>query len=109
LGQTEYIVTEEVIFFVLRKKTTYLTLNKITSICPINLGQLTGRSIDRKIQIRIGCVFLFDLIPTPHNDSDEPASSITQPDKKTTSKSKSQTPNSSSLLIDKDWVFKHVR
>ncbi|WJX90902.1 hypothetical protein P8452_72752 [Trifolium repens] len=54
-------------------------------------------------------VFLFDLIPTLHNDSGERASSITQPDKKTASKSKSQTPDSSSLFIDKDWVSEHAR
>jgi hypothetical protein len=54
-------------------------------------------------------VFLSDLIPTPHNDSGEPASSITQPDKKTASKSKSQTSDSSSLFIDKDWVSEHAR
>ena len=49
-------------------------------------------------------VFVFDLIPTPNNDAGEPASSITEPDKKKGSKS-----DSSSLFIDKDWVAEHAR
>ncbi|GAU14322.1 hypothetical protein TSUD_308820 [Trifolium subterraneum] len=71
---------------------------------PAEVGLLIG-----KFSSALDRVFLFDLIPTPHNDSGEPASSITQPDKKTASKSKSQTPDSSSLFIDKDWVSEHAR
>ncbi|KAK2446342.1 oxidoreductase, zinc-binding dehydrogenase family protein [Trifolium repens] len=69
-----------------------------------SVGLLIG-----KFSSALDRVFLFDLIPTPHNDSGEPASSITQPDKKTASKSKSQTSDSSSLFIDKDWVSEHAR
>ncbi|XP_004501058.1 uncharacterized protein [Cicer arietinum] len=71
---------------------------------PAEVGLLIGKfspTLDR--------IFLFDLIPTPHNDSGEPASSITNPDKKTASKSKSQSSDSSSLFIDKDWVSEHAR
>ncbi|CAJ2638004.1 unnamed protein product [Trifolium pratense] len=71
---------------------------------PAEVGLLIG-----KFSSALDRVSLFDLIPTPHNDSGEPASSITLPDKKTASKSKSQTPDSSSLFIDKDWVSEHAR
>lgn len=72
---------------------------------PAEVGLLIG-----KFSSALDRVFLFDLIPTPPNDSAEPASSIIQPDKKTSSKSKSQTqPDSSSLFIDNDWVSEHAR
>ncbi|XP_058785292.1 uncharacterized protein LOC131660150 isoform X1 [Vicia villosa] len=74
------------------------------SASPAEVGLLIG-----KFSSTLDRVFLFDLIPTPPNDSGEPASSITQPDKKTASKSKSQTLDSSSLFIDKDWVSEHAR
>lgn len=56
--------------------------------------------------------FVFDLVPTPLNDAGEPACSLLEPskdDKKKPSKSKSQTLDSSSLAIDKDWVAEHAR
>ena len=56
--------------------------------------------------------FVLDLVPTPLNDAGEPACSILEPskdDKKKGSKSKSQTVDSSSLAIDKDWVAEHAR
>lgn len=56
--------------------------------------------------------FVFDLIPTPQNDSGEPACAITdtsKDDKKKGSKSKSQGTDSSSLFIDRDWVAEHAR
>lgn len=72
---------------------------------PAEVGLLIG-----KFSSALDRVFLFDLIPTPPNDSAEPASSIIQADKKPASKSKSQTqPDSSSLFIDKDWVSEHAR
>ncbi|RHN70961.1 hypothetical protein MtrunA17_Chr3g0141121 [Medicago truncatula] len=75
------------------------------SSSPAEVGLLIG-----KFSSALDRVFLFDLIPTPPNDSAEPASSIIQPDKKLASKSKSQTqPDSSSLFIDKDWVSEHAR
>lgn len=55
--------------------------------------------------------FVFDLIPTPQNDSGEPACALTgtsKDDKKKGSKSKSQAADSSSLFIDKEWVAEHA-
>ncbi|KAK7311725.1 hypothetical protein RJT34_10036 [Clitoria ternatea] len=71
---------------------------------PAEVGLLIGKftsALDR--------AFLFDLIPTPPNDSAQPACSITQPDNKKPSKSKSQPSDSSSLFIDNDWVAEHAR
>lgn len=70
----------------------------------MQVGLLIG-----KFSSALDRVFIFDLIPTPQNDSGEPASSITQPDKKTAAKSKSNAADSSSLFIDKDWVAEHAR
>ncbi|RDX78580.1 Protein odr-4-like protein, partial [Mucuna pruriens] len=64
-----------------------------------------------KFSSALGRAFLFDLIPSPHNDSGEPACALTEPDKKKgpKSKSKSEPADSSSLFIDKDWVAEHAR
>lgn len=70
------------------------------------MGLLIG-----KFSSALDRVFLFDLIPTPPNDSGEPACSISHPEKKKTNapKSKSNAPDSSSLFIDQDWVAEHAR
>ncbi|CAJ1973973.1 unnamed protein product [Sphenostylis stenocarpa] len=64
-----------------------------------------------KFSSAVGRAFLFDLVPTPHNDSGEPACSLPEPDKKKgpKPKSKSEPADSSSLFIDKDWVAEHAR
>ncbi|KAG5048640.1 hypothetical protein JHK85_009743 [Glycine max] len=67
-----------------------------------NVGLLIG-----KFSSSLGRAFLFDLIPTPHNDSAEPACALTDPDKKKATKSNPA--DSSSLFIDKDWVAEHAR
>lgn len=58
--------------------------------------------------------FVFSLIPTPPNDEGRPACSLVEPvkdDKRKGGKqSKSQgSSDSSSLVIDKDWVAEHAR
>ncbi|XP_012068081.1 protein odr-4 homolog isoform X2 [Jatropha curcas] len=60
--------------------------------------------------------FVYDLVPTPPNDAGEPASSLIDPtaatskdDKKKGSKSKLQAVDSSTLVIDSDWVAEHAR
>lgn len=56
--------------------------------------------------------FVFDLIPTPPNDAGEAACSLVgaiKDDKKKGSKGKSPAVDSSSLVIDKDWVAEHAR
>lgn len=56
--------------------------------------------------------FVFDLVPTPPNDAGEAACSIVgaiKDDKKKGSKGKSPAVDSSSLVIDKDWVAEHAR
>lgn len=55
---------------------------------------------------------MFDLIPTPPNDAGDPACSLVESnkdDKKKGTKSKAQSSDSSSLVIDKDWVAEHAR
>ncbi|KAK7410432.1 hypothetical protein VNO78_01213 [Psophocarpus tetragonolobus] len=76
------------------------------SAVPSEVGLLIG-----KFSSALGRAFLFDLIPTPHNDSGEPASALNEPHKKKgpKSKSKSDPADSSSLFIDKDWVAEHAR
>ncbi|ESW09660.1 hypothetical protein PHAVU_009G145500 [Phaseolus vulgaris] len=76
------------------------------SAIPSEVGLLIG-----KFSSALGRAFLFDLIPTPLNDSGEPACSLTEPDKKKgpKPKSKSEPADSSSLFIDKDWVGEHAR
>ncbi|KAK7351544.1 hypothetical protein VNO77_11086 [Canavalia gladiata] len=72
---------------------------------PAEVGLLIG-----KFSSTLDRAFLFDLIPTPPNDSAQPPSSITQPDNnKKGPKPKSQPTDSSSLFIDKDWVAEHAR
>ncbi|KAL5559902.1 hypothetical protein UlMin_036113 [Ulmus minor] len=76
------------------------------SSIPAQVGLVIGKlssSLDRG--------FVFDFVPTPLNDAGEPACSLIEPtkdDKKKGPKSKSQT-DSSSLVIDKDWVAEHAR
>lgn len=56
--------------------------------------------------------FVFDLVPTPLNDAGEAACSLVgaiKDDKKKGSKGKSPAVDSSSLVIDKDWVAEHAR
>ncbi|KAF5740121.1 protein odr-4 isoform X1 [Tripterygium wilfordii] len=56
--------------------------------------------------------FVFDLVPTPPNDASEPACSLigtTKEDNRKGAKSKSQSVDSSSLVVDKDWVAEHAR
>lgn len=72
------------------------------SSIPSEVGLIIG-----KFSSDLGRAFLFDLIPTPPNDSAEPASTLTEPDKKKRPKSKPA--DSSSLFIDKDWVAEHAR
>lgn len=55
--------------------------------------------------------FVFDLVPTPPNDAGESACSVIESvrdDKRKGSKGKSQA-DSSSLVIDRDWVVEHAR
>lgn len=56
--------------------------------------------------------FVFDLVPTPPNDAGEPACSLVETvkdDKKKGPKPKSHAADSSSLVIDDDWVAEHAR
>ncbi|KAH7567609.1 hypothetical protein JRO89_XS07G0102800 [Xanthoceras sorbifolium] len=78
------------------------------STIPAQVGLVIGRlssNLDRG--------FVFDLIPTPQNDTGEAACSLSgttsTDDKKKQSKSKSQPSDSSSLFVDKDWVAEHAR
>ncbi|KAL2340040.1 hypothetical protein Fmac_007980 [Flemingia macrophylla] len=71
------------------------------SAVPSEVGLIIG-----KFTSALGRAFLLDLIPTPPNDAGQPASSITEPDKKKRPKSVS---DSSSLFIDKEWVAEHAR
>ncbi|RYR50108.1 hypothetical protein Ahy_A07g036685 isoform B [Arachis hypogaea] len=69
------------------------------SSLPSEVGLIIG-----KFSSGLDRAFVFDLIPTPNNDSGDPASSISEPEKKKGSKS-----DTSSLFIDKDWVAEHAR
>ncbi|XP_027354017.1 protein odr-4 homolog isoform X2 [Abrus precatorius] len=71
---------------------------------PAEVGLLIGKFSSSSER-----AFIFDLIPTPPNDSAQPPSSITQPDTRKAPKSKSQPIDSSSLFIDKGWVAEHAR
>ncbi|KAJ4838055.1 hypothetical protein Tsubulata_047042 [Turnera subulata] len=65
-----------------------------------------------KLSSSLGRGFVFDLVPTPPNDAGEPACGLldsTKDDKRKTPKSKSHTSDSSSLLIDTEWVAEHAR
>ncbi|GLT60557.1 hypothetical protein SLA2020_333190 [Shorea laevis] len=77
------------------------------SSLPAEVGLLMG-----KLSSTLDRGFVFDLVPTPRNDAGQPACSLMETakdDKKKGSKSKSQAVDSSSLLIDKDWVAEHAR
>lgn len=73
----------------------------------VQVGLLIGKlssSLDRG--------FVFDIVPTPLNDAGAPACSLVEPtkdDKRKGTKPKSQSSDSSSLSIDKDWVAEHAR
>ncbi|XP_034200511.1 protein odr-4 homolog isoform X2 [Prunus dulcis] len=77
------------------------------SSTPAQVGLLIGKlssSLDRG--------FVFDIVPTPPNDAGAPACSLVEPtkdDKRKGTKPKSQSSDSSSLTIDKDWVAEHAR
>ncbi|XP_022154706.1 protein odr-4 homolog [Momordica charantia] len=77
------------------------------SAVPSEIGLVIGRlssPLDRG--------FVFDLVPTPPNDAGEAACSLVdaiKDDKKKGSKGKSPAVDSSSLVIDKDWVAEHAR
>ncbi|XP_008466125.2 uncharacterized protein LOC103503637 [Cucumis melo] len=77
------------------------------SAIPSEIGLVIGRlssPLDRG--------FVFDLVPTPLNDAGEAACSLVgaiKDDKKKGSKGKSPAVDSSSLVIDMDWVAEHAR
>lgn len=80
-----------------------------SSSIPAQVGLVIGKlssSLDRG--------FVFSLIPTPPNDEGRPACSLVEPIKddrrKGAKQSKSQgSSDSSSVVIDKDWVAEHAR
>ncbi|KAF8024720.1 hypothetical protein BT93_F1791 [Corymbia citriodora subsp. variegata] len=80
-----------------------------SSSIPAQVGLVIGKlssSLDRG--------FVFSLIPTPPNDEERPACSLVEPVKddkrKGAKQSKSQgSSDSSSVVIDKDWVAEHAR
>ncbi|XP_062073847.1 uncharacterized protein LOC133778046 [Humulus lupulus] len=77
------------------------------SAVPAQVGLVIG-----KLSSNLDRGFVFDLIPTPLNDAGEPASSLLEApkdEKKKGPKSKSQSVDSSSMAIDKDWVAEHAR
>ncbi|XP_028777706.1 protein odr-4 homolog [Neltuma alba] len=77
------------------------------SALPAEVGLAIG-----KLSSTLDRGFVLDLIPTPRNDSNEPACAIidtSKDDKRKGSKSKSQATDSSSLFIDMDWVAEHAR
>ncbi|XP_021722532.1 protein odr-4 homolog [Chenopodium quinoa] len=78
------------------------------SAIPAQVGLVIG-----KLNSKLDRGFIFDLVPTPPNDSGDPPCSIIDPlkgvaDKKKVSKPKSSV-DSSSLWIDKEWVSEHAR
>ncbi|EXC01166.1 Protein odr-4-like protein [Morus notabilis] len=77
------------------------------SAIPAQVGLVIG-----KLSSNLDRGFVFDLVPTPVNDAGVPACSLLEPskdDKKKGSKSKSQATDSSSLVVDNDWVAEHAR
>ncbi|XP_048332348.2 uncharacterized protein LOC107421360 isoform X1 [Ziziphus jujuba] len=77
------------------------------SSIPAQVGLVIG-----KLSSTLDRGFVFDLIPTPPNDAGDPACSLVESnkdDKKKGTKSKAQSSDSSSLVIDKDWVAEHAR
>ncbi|WCJ35654.1 oxidoreductase zinc-binding dehydrogenase family protein [Euphorbia peplus] len=84
-----------------------LSQSGLTSQVGLVIGKLSS-TLDRG--------FVYDLIPTPPNDAGHPACSLLdtntssfKSDKKKAPKSKSQAPDSSTLVIDKQWVAEHAR
>ncbi|XP_062165360.1 uncharacterized protein LOC133871913 isoform X2 [Alnus glutinosa] len=74
---------------------------------PVQVGLVIG-----KLSSPLDRGFIYDLVPTPANDAGEPACSLVETvkdDKKKGPKSKSQAADSSSLLIDHDWIAEHAR
>ncbi|GKV33527.1 hypothetical protein SLEP1_g42030 [Rubroshorea leprosula] len=77
------------------------------SSLPAQVGLVIG-----KLSSTLDRGFVFDLVPTPQNDAGQPACSVIEAakdDKKKGPKSKSQAADTSSLIIDKDWVAEHAR
>ncbi|KAF8404764.1 hypothetical protein HHK36_009653 [Tetracentron sinense] len=73
---------------------------------PAQVGLVIG-----KLSSALDRGFVFDLVPTPSNDCGEPACLLSESgrdDKRKASKGKPQV-ESSSLVIDKDWVSEHAR
>lgn len=74
---------------------------------PVQVGLVIG-----KLSSPLDRGFVFDLVPTPPNDAGEPACSLIETvkeDKKKGPKPKSHAADSSSLVIDDDWVAEHAR
>lgn len=74
---------------------------------PVQVGLAIG-----KLSSPLDRGFVYDLVPTPTNDAGEPACSLVEAvkdDKKKGAKSKSPATDSSSLIIDHDWVAEHAR
>ncbi|XP_010528644.1 PREDICTED: protein odr-4 homolog isoform X1 [Tarenaya hassleriana] len=76
------------------------------SAIPSEVGLVIG-----KLSSALDRGFVFDLIPTPNNDTGEPACSVmdAKDNRKKSSSSKSQSSDTSSLSIDSDWVAEHAR
>lgn len=77
------------------------------SSTPAQVGLVIG-----KLSSALDRGFVFDLLPTPQNDAGQPACSLMEAgkdEKKKGVKSKSQAADSSSLVIDHDWVAEHAR
>ncbi|KAL7154846.1 hypothetical protein ABFS83_03G031100 [Erythranthe nasuta] len=75
------------------------------SALPSQVGLVIG-----KLSSKLDRGFVYDLVPTPPNDAEEPPCSIIddKSKKKNPTKPKSQ-PDSSSLFIDTEWVSEHAR
>lgn len=68
-----------------------------------------------KLSLKLDRGFVYDLVPTPPNDTGDPPCSIVENagesgggKKKSSSKAKSQS-DASALFIDTDWVSEHAR
>ncbi|PRQ20901.1 hypothetical protein RchiOBHm_Chr7g0233191 [Rosa chinensis] len=75
-----------------------------SSSTPAQVGLIIG-----KLSSTLDRGFVFDLVPTPPNDAGAPPCSLVEPDKRKGPKPKSQSSDSYSLSIDKDWVAEHAR
>ncbi|XP_062029685.1 uncharacterized protein LOC133745603 isoform X2 [Rosa rugosa] len=75
-----------------------------SSSTPAQVGLVIG-----KLSSTLDRGFVFDLVPTPPNDAGAPPCSLVEPDKRKGLKPKSQSSDSHSLSIDKDWVAEHAR